>query len=787
MTPFIKNALTLLNADRLSDAITYIRKYLIAQRNTRALDSLQSIYSTYTYLLKYLVEGQPDPEREKMYADIREKLYSIVRSIEVDQEMKDSPLLYYSLSRNNNYSQRNFSEAFGRYISASSEELFTDDESDLKRIYTEKDRALKDIFSLVWTLPIGYAEEIKSIANVASGRDTDPELASLIMSAITLNLLTVYDRDKFIALIDILTKDISDELYARILVGVVLILDKYSKRVVSDPQLSSRFEVLSDSPLFTIRAKEAVYGLVKARGGINLMRKIESEILPDIMKVGPEMLNKFKDNEGAINLESLEMNPEWDKIMNGKMGKKLRKLSDIQSDGGDIMLSTFSHMVNNFHFFNDIDVWFRLYTEWEGKRLGLSDNFVSVWKNIPQSGLCDTDKYLMTLNMARLPESTRNFMTQGMNAQTEQMMEDMKSMQIKNQDVNFELAVSNYSRVLFRFYNFFRLKGEFINPFGKPMNIEELPFIGRLIADEETLSEIGEYYFRQGFYEDSISIFNSLMEISPLERYIYCQKIGFAYEKLNKFDEALRYYTDSSLDGNTDEWLLKKIRNAAQKTRDISNLNRSLTELLKNYPEDINYLKELIKLKIDNPKYDNFSTEDNTFEADKLISKLYYLAPEDFDTLLLRAEKSLMNGDFNKAEDSISSLLDEVSMYLAAASLSTDVAKSDFTDFGKGFGTKGESESFGNEGNDVFQRASESEEMQMSEILLMAGSIELGKGNEGDAIKLFSQIHMLENAQIKRSQIRDRLISLWSRSEKLIPRITSIPLYLEAVYMLKNK
>lgn len=756
MTPFVKNALTLLNADRLSDAITYIRKRLIADRNTRALDNINSIDSTYTFLLKYLADGKPDPDRIRMYADIREKLYSIVRSIEVEQEMKDSPLLFYTHLRNNDFSKRNFSEAFGRFISASSEELFTDDEVLIKKCYEEKDQALKDIFSIVWTLPIGYSEELKSISSVAAGRDTDPELAALIISALTLNLLTIYDREKFIILLDLLGKDLSNSLEARLLTGILLILSRYPKRVANDPQIISRFDIYVDSPAFMIKIKDVIYSLVKARGGINLMHRIESEILPDIMKMGPEMVEKLKNNNGEIDLDSLEMNPEWEKIVNGKMGKKLRKLSDLQSDGGDVMLSMFSKLVNNFYFFNDIDVWFRTFTSWEAKRLGASDGVISAWEALPKNaGMCDVDKYAMALNLARLPQAARDMMAQGMDAQAEQLKEELKSREILDQNSDFEMEVANYTRILFRFYNFFRLRSEFNNPFAAPINIEELPFIGNIIADEDTLSEIGEYYFRQGFYSDSISVFKSLSEISPLERYLYCQKIGFAYEKLKDYPNALKYYTDYSLENNHDIWLLKKIRLAAKEVGDLKYLNYALTILNNQSPDDITYLKELIGLKLANSKYDRFLVGDDMFESDKLISRAYYLAPDDEDILLFRAKRGLANGDFEKVEESVSSGLSEISLYLAASSLSSDI--------------------------DASSESAEKEE-KMSEYLLIAGSVELAKGDVASAINLFSQTLLLKNADIKRSQLRDRLLALWATSLPLSDHIPMLPLYLEAIY-----
>lgn len=765
MTPFIKNSLRLLNEERISEAISYIRKRLIADRDSNGLDSINQIESTYNFMLKYLIEGQPDPGRERLYGDIKERLFSLVRYIEVSMEINDSPLLYYSQSRINKFSSNNFPEALGRFLSSDSALIFASESADKKQLNEDKDRALRDIFSIVWTLPIGRKEELSAILKSISDKYTDPELAALLISGLTLNLLTVYDRDKLIALLDSYPKIQSAVLNAKLLTGVILVLSRYSNRVKDDYELKLRFDLLNDNPEFIERVRDVVFSIVKARGALNLMKKIESEILPDLMKVGPKLWDKLKNNEGEINIESMEMNPEWEKLMEDKsMQRKLRRLNDIHENGGDVMLPMFSQISSRIFFFNEIDSWFRTFSDWEADRLGVADIFsYASGSSGSMTHLTDVDKFAMAINFSQLNESMRALMKNSIKAQTDQILEEMKSKEIQNPDFDFEIEALNYARTLFRFYNFFRLRQEFYNPFNSIIDIRKLPFLGDLIADDETLGEIGEYCLHQGFYEDAISIFSHLADAMPLERGIYCQKIGFAYEKLGKFEEAFRYYTDISLEGTVDEWLMKKIYKISKGLGNVSQQNFALTSLLSSYQDDQVYLIALIRLKMDNPKLDLFIGDEEILESRKLLNKAYFLFPENKEVLRFMARYACRNTDYEEAKEYLKDSINEISMYLAEKSLSV---KTDFHD------------DSGRSDEDL--KKISMEEREMAEDLIEAVSISFAQGDISDGINFLSEVLMMENAGLKRNEIKDKLIKIWEKDPVLSEKVRMIPLYIDA-------
>ena len=753
MTPFIKNALALLNAERISDAIVYIRKRLIADRNIHGLDLLESINSTYNYLLKYLIEGQPDPDRERIYTDIREKLYSIVRSIEVSQIMAESPLLYYSQLRTNLYSGKTFGDALGRFITADTNLLFANNNEDSKSIYEERRLASKDIFNIVWTLPIGKTEELKAIIAAACGKDFSCDLTLMIVAAITQSLLFVYDREKLIALTDIYSRSEDDRVRARALMGILLTINRYSDRLKNDYELRLRFESLMDAEDFSSNLRSAFLTFVKVRGSLNLMHKINTEILPDIISMSPSMMNQIKKMGDDVSIDKLEANPEWEKMMNSGMEKKLRKLSNIQNEGGDILLSMFASLAPRFHYFSDIDTWFTPFSPATAQAAGIAEDVVrsaSIMEG--NTAMCDLDKFAMLLNLNQLPESTRRMVDDAMKAQQEQMSEEFKELELRIAHPTFERELENYTRGLMRFYNYFRLHSEFNNPFENAIDPETLPFIGSILSDSELLSDVAEFYFKQGFYEDSIRLFKRLADSSPLERGIYCQKIGFAYEKLGNLEVAFEYYTDDSLDGMEDQWLNKKIAKVGSSLGRFDKVNESLTILHSLNPDNLTYLIELAKLKLVNPKFDNFDTEAGMLQSGKLLSRAYYIAPDNLEVRRLMAAKSRIGGEYDKAMEYISGRLSEISMYLAEISLSPDNERS----------------------------ASKEEELEMASDLFEGSTIAFANEDLAAGIEYLSNIFMLKESGLKRSDIRKTLQSTWATDPALKPKQSLIPLFLEA-------
>ena len=87
-------------------------------------------------------------------------------------------------------------------------------------------------------------------------------------------------------------------------------------------------------------------------------RKMQNELIPEMLKLRPDISKKINNSTAMIDMSSLEENPEWEELLN-KSGitDKIKELSQLQEEGSDVFMSTFSHL-KSFPFFSDSANWF---------------------------------------------------------------------------------------------------------------------------------------------------------------------------------------------------------------------------------------------------------------------------------------------------------------------------------------------------------------------------------------------------------------------------------------------
>lgn len=673
-----------INTGHILDALALLKEIFTSLRDYNGLDRTERVRSTYFYLLKFLKEGVPDPQRHRVLSEIKEDICDLAGYAERISNIPDSSELYYTRARLAEFSGLNYSEALGRYLSADAAQQLTEKGSDdYHNSLTSKNIALQDIFTIIWTMPtVGSNADTDSIINVATDPDISFSLRAIIVGALIMSLLNNYDRVKFNALLSIESGSDDEKIKARALIGIALILDSYPNRISKDPYLAERFETMADDLTFYTRMREVIYSLVKARGGLNYLNRIKKEIIPDIQKLGPDIVNRMKDAEGNINIERLEENPEWDRLMEKSgLEKKLRRLNNMQSSGADMMLSMFEQASNN-SFYKDIDSWFRPFLNWEAERLGVPEDMFPLIEMFElNNAICDSDKFAMVSNMNRLPESARNLLRSTFEAQASQLTEEMKSMMLHTSSPEFDMECYNYARVLFRFFTFFRLRSEFKNPFRKALRFDKWPFISRMFSEKEILSSVGDFYYRQGFMEDAIDVFTSLRESDRSDEWnAFClQKIGCALSHLGRNREALKVFIEAFTLAPEDEWLAGKLVSIAAKENSFPvECRDALLMLYKKDKNNLNYLLPLARFEVSGWNYVGPEGK-----KAKFLERAAYIAPDNTEVIFLLIARELGCNDIEKNYPKLIKMLqpslDNVNMYLASLSLSENLQDTDIT------------------------------------------------------------------------------------------------------------
>ncbi|MDE6444955.1 MAG: hypothetical protein K2K64_11145, partial [Muribaculaceae bacterium] len=639
---------SLLFKGRLNDSFRLLRKLLTLQSDSALTDRLNHNEQTYKYMIHYLVEGYPDDGREGMISDIISDLHHINDMILRNAVLPASEDIYSSALRFENIRKATLQGRLKDYFDSYPK-------SELARIAggdreTERstETALESVFTYVWTMFGAPAEEYKELTKLVKSEEVPFQFKAQVISALLLGNLRYFDREALISLIDIYEAEISPKISARALVAIFLIVAANHERVQDDYRLRSRLSLWKDDIMAYPRLREVLMNILRARDTERINKKVQDELLPEIMKMRPEIISKLKNATEEMDVDSLEENPEWEELLNKNgIGDKLKELTEIQLDGGDVMMMAFSNL-KSFPFFNNVANWFLPFSSNHSEVATDKDGALEGFAEIldMEGVMCDSDKFSFALSLNRMPSEQKKIMSQRMGMEMPQITEMMEEKKLVPGSSDFDLEVTRYLRNIYRFFKLFRRKGDFRDPFESPIDFRSLPYLSELLSDSDILNLVSEFYFKRGYYKEALPLFLSLEKMGG-DASLLWEKIGYCHNALNNLNEALVWYRKAELINPDSQWLIKKI---------------ALVSRLLNRPEEATeyYLKALEK----DP--DNFklliSTGNCLLEAGlpgdalKHYYHAAYLQPTRLSAKRAIAWGELLNRNYQKSLDTYSEL-----------------------------------------------------------------------------------------------------------------------------------
>ncbi len=614
----------LLNENKLHEAYGILKETLKNSPDRNLSDLLNRQEETYRYLLHYLVEGFADDSREKMLGEITASLNFINDSLYRNEVLFDSSDIYSSTLRFERIRKATLQSRLKEYIDALSMSRLAEaagGDSELKR---KTDEALNSLFSYVWTMYGASTDDYKALTEAVKDPDMPFEFKAQVISALMLGNLNYYDRKGLSALLDILDADLGQQISARALTAIVLIVAAHKKRILQDPVIKSRLLLWNDSIIIYRQLREVAMTLIRAHDTQRISSKMQNEVIPELMKLRPEILKKLGKISGTTDLESLEANPEWEEIINKNgLGEKLKELTDMQLDGGDVMMLAFSNL-KSFPFFNSVANWFLPFSMTQSDvKAVMGDNMSSFGEILETEGvMCDSDKYSFVFSLSAMPESQRKMMNEQMNSQFEQLKEVMAERNIKSTLPEFDKETTRFVRDIYRFFKLYKRKTDFADPFVPPIDFSSLPVIGEILADDEILNLVGEFYFKRGYYAEALPLFLRLEKANPEEHQLW-EKIGYCYNALGKIDKALEWYTKAEFFNPDSLWLIKRIALCHRLQNNHTAAAEYYSKALQHDPENYNLLVSLAHSQLEIGNLDEARA--NYFHAD-------YIRPDSLST-----------------------------------------------------------------------------------------------------------------------------------------------------------
>ena len=578
-----KKISTLLKNKQLKDSFNMLDLFLHTLQNWSFSERKIELENTYKLMLQYVVDGVQDPERCQIYNKLITSIYELADEAKDALLLRDSNNYEYQQIRmyvaSNPSSLRSlYAEIIDSHVNIGLSELVEDENVNAQKTEFRKKYESQQtmLFNHIWLTPYFTSEELTVINELMENQEISIEDKCLTTSALTLNVLRNFDEEKIILLFDCY-KQQQEAIKQRVLIGIMLVMYMYNSRLYLYPSIRNRLVLLADDDDFKKNVQFIILQFIRSKETENISRKMKEEIFPEMMKISPLLKDKIDMNDITGMEDFEEKNPEWSELLEKSgIGDKLKELSELQVEGADVFMSTFSTL-KHFPFFQHISNWFLPFNPKNSAVQGIFNpkekTFLYILLN---SGyLCNSDKYSFTLSLSQVSESQRNMMTASFRMESEEM-ENIKKEDLFNPTEKKETLSNQYIQDLYRFYKLYSYKNNFTDIFSLPLDFQNTWFYETIGFSETDLSEIAEYYFSKNRYKEALEIFLRLSEMAKDDAELF-QKAGYCYQHLGDIAKALDCYLHAETIITDDKWTIRRIAFCYR--------------MLKNYEKALEYYK----------------------------------------------------------------------------------------------------------------------------------------------------------------------------------------------------
>lgn len=596
-------------------------------------EKIKNLEESYKQMLRFAVEGMDDPGREDFLEIISEELDKIAFKVLLKQKLSENSYdVFINTFRVASKEKMNLAQFL---------DLHHNENVNKRQVQYERTKA---VFDFIWTKEIITKEECDAIVHSLSSPDSSSITGSLIVGALLLRSLSMgYSTSCLTLLLDIYSNASDNSIKIKALtVFVILIMlfnktvslsivGKYIKKIGAD-------QLKQDLPAI-------VFELLRTKETERINKKMQNDILPNMMKMGPKIREKFR-NLDEEEFADLEGNPEWrDMLKDSGILNSLEEMNRLQLEGADVMMSTFGHL-KSFPFFNDVYAWFLPFDGSHPLVSGtLRDNELLKEFITGTDVLCDSDKYSFVFSVYSMARVARDGMLNTMKDQFGALKEMMK----KRNEADYSGAIANgFIKNLYRFFNLYRRKDDFVNPF----NLLSNPVDCKLLMDylsTKDIDKIGEMLFAQEQWGDALIVFRYLEKVKPLSGELL-QKLGFCSLKLGDFERAMTYLLHADMLNPDNLWTLNKIALCARKTGQWSTAIEYLEKVWQKEPTVKNAVAAgRCEMELGNYK-----------GAVKQFYKAYYLNPDSPKVLRYLCRALVLSLDLDGAKKQLQKLMETV-------------------------------------------------------------------------------------------------------------------------------
>ena len=491
---------------QLGEAINLLENYLYTNPHQFNKERLDAIKGDYMLMTDYWVKGYDDPERGELYRSLLARLYQFVCDVVMRRRIRTSNFIMgiYTRTRNsrNDWSLttiRRDLESFVSDVALLDLEPEHTRQERAAQVYKTHHQLMRDLFDYIWTSRSWSDSLAQAFQDILLSPTIDVNDQQLIVSAIMLSAMNLFDINKFRVLANVYLQAQDEQLRQRALVGWAFSLNETASRQLFPEERRLVGQMLAD-PRCCEEIRELQIQLVYCQRTESDNQRIRNEIMPELFKG-----NMFRVTRNGIEEkedDSMEdiLHPEESERKMEKLEESFRKMMDMQKQGSDIYFGGFSQM-KRFPFFYDICNWFvPFYADHPDVAAAFAKfrNNKFLHQVMTYGPFCNSDKYSFVFAFGqvvdRLPQELREMLERGEGTLVEgDDSERQKPAYLRRL----------YLQDLYRFFRIFPQRSEFVNPFdrldghqslvGNPV-FKESPLVGSAV-------EMARFLYKQNMHD----------------------------------------------------------------------------------------------------------------------------------------------------------------------------------------------------------------------------------------------------------------------------------------------
>ncbi len=283
---------------RVRDALDTLRYLCNHGRNLDLRTRLDDHTQTYLNMLKYSFELSDDPQKELVYNRLIKAIIGLADDVKEDIIRSGNLLRYYQLKTIPEAQSEQAIVEIDRLmdrLTLLSESKEGNEESDALRKafespeYKEK---INMLFQIIW-----HADKLKDTEITILKKLSQPGTIAwydkcTLVSALTLSLMRHFDSNKIDMLFNFYENG-EMQIWQRALVGLVLGLTFFDKRIQYYPEILSRLQALQGIRPADKSIEIIIIQFIKARETERITRKIQQDILPEMIRMKSKLEEKL--------------------------------------------------------------------------------------------------------------------------------------------------------------------------------------------------------------------------------------------------------------------------------------------------------------------------------------------------------------------------------------------------------------------------------------------------------------------------------------------------------------